>query len=482
MPARAPDPEGPVGRRRAGVLLHPTSLPSGDLGPDAHRWVDWLAEAGFGVWQMLPLGPPGSDRSPYQADSAHAGSPALVAPRPLVEAGWLAADDVAEGWLGRAAERVLAAADGEARASLEAFRQASAHWLDDYARYRVIKEQQGGQPWWAWPESLRRRDPQALAQLDDEAAHALDRVRVVQWFFARQWRALRDHAADRGIKLFGDMPIFVAHDSAEVWQRPDLFTVDADGHPVAVAGVPPDYFSTTGQRWGNPLYRWERMAEEGYAWWVERLQTELERFDWLRIDHFRGFAACWSIPAAAADATAGRWVEAPGQELFAVLEQRLGALPLVAEDLGLITPDVVALRQAVGLPGMRILQFAFDGGADNPYLPFNHTRASVVYTGTHDNDTTLGWWQGLDDARQARILELLGQPSEPMPWPLVRAALGSVARLTVLPLQDLLGLDGSHRMNTPATTAGNWNWRVTADQLASLPAARWRELLALYGR
>jgi 4-alpha-glucanotransferase len=267
-----------------------------------------------------------------------------------------------------------------------------------------------------------------------------------------------------------------------VWHAPELFTVGEDGLPYAVAGVPPDYFSATGQRWGNPLYCWEQHAADGFAWWVERLRHELRRFDLLRIDHFRGFAACWSIPADCPTAVQGRWVEVPGTALFAHLRDLLGALPLVAEDLGIITPDVVALREAFGLPGMRVLQFAFEGGADNPYLPFNHTVDSVVYTGTHDNDTTLGWWQGLDTVQRARVTEFLGRPGEALPWPLVRAALGSVARLAILPLQDLLERDGRHRMNTPATSAGNWQWRFAWEEFPEGLAARVHSLVALYGR
>jgi 4-alpha-glucanotransferase len=480
--ARTTDPDGPTGRRRAGVLLHPTSLPSGTLGSDAHRFVDWLAESGFRVWQMLPIGPPGPDRSPYQADSAHAGNPGLISREPLIESGWLHAEDDAAGWLERAVAGCLASGNAEDRIEFEAFKASKAHWLEDYARYRVIKSQQEGRPWWSWPEPLRRRDVDAMERLINESADGLEQVRVTQWFFERQWQALRVHARERGVKLFGDMPIFVAHDSAEVWQRPDLFTVDADGHPTEVAGVPPDYFSEAGQRWGNPLYRWDRMQEDGFGWWIERLHSELARFDWLRIDHFRGFAACWSIPADAATAVDGRWVETPGRALFAKLEEALGSLPLVAEDLGLITPDVVALREALGLPGMRILQFAFDGGSENPYLPFNHARGSVVYTGTHDNDTTLGWWQSLEASQKALVLEVLGHPSEAMPMPLIRTALQSVAALAMIPLQDLLGLDGAHRMNVPATTEGNWSWRALREQLDGLSSAFWSERLKVSGR
>ncbi len=472
-------------RRRAGVLLHPTSLPSGTLGDDAFRFVDLIAEAGFSVWQMLPLGPTHEDRSPYHCLSAHAGNPQLIAPQRLVAWGWLTPEAAAEP-LARALARARAtfqqqAAEAE-RSAFQRFCAAEAHWLEHYALYRALRVAQAGRPWWEWPAALRDREPEALALARAQLADALEQTRFEQFVFSRQWEELRAHARGRGVLLFGDMPIFVAHDSAEVWAHRQCFKLDASGHPSVVAGVPPDYFSATGQRWGNPLYDWDALQREDFAWWVERMHTEFNRFDLIRIDHFRGFEACWEIPAQDAVAINGRWVKSPGEALFAALARQLGRLPLVAEDLGLITEEVHALRERLGLPGMSILQFAFDGGADNPYLPHNHRPNSVVYTGTHDNDTTLSWFQGLAAPAQLRVVEYLGYAHEPMPWPLNRAALASVARLTVLPMQDLLALGRGHRMNTPGTASGNWGWRFEWEQIAPDLVPRLRRMNELYGR
>jgi 4-alpha-glucanotransferase len=480
-------PASPVlDRRRAGVLLHPTSLPGGDLGADAARFIEFLADAGFSVWQALPLGPTHSDGSPYHCLSAHAGNPRLISAARLVEDGWLeaaaAADPDTRARLGRAHQGFVTRATPAQRAAFDACRHAEAHWLDDYALFEVLRKQQASRPWWQWPGALRDREPAALAAARAQLGADIERVCFEQFAFARQWRALRELAAAHDLRLFGDMPIFVAHDSAEVWAHREYFKLDAEGQPTVVAGVPPDYFSATGQRWGNPLYDWTRMAADGFAWWAARLKTELGRFDLVRIDHFRGFAACWEIPAADPTAVNGRWVEAPGERLFDALLAALGRLPLVAEDLGVITPDVVALRTRLGLPGMKVLQFAFDGGADNPYLPHAHSADAVVYTGTHDNDTTLSWFEQLPAAQQERVLEYLGQPREPMPRPLTRAALASVAPLAILPLQDVLELGAGHRMNTPGTCDGNWRWRFDWQQVEPELVARWRELVRLYGR
>jgi 4-alpha-glucanotransferase len=303
-----------------------------------------------------------------------------------------------------------------------------------------------------------------------------------QFVFERQWQTLRAHAHERDLLLFGDMPIFVAHDSVDVWAQRDYFMLDADGQPTVVAGVPPDYFSAQGQRWGNPLYRWKRMQTDGFRWWIARMTTEFRRFDLLRVDHFRGFEACWEIPAADETAVNGRWVKAVGEALFEVLRSHFGTLPLVAEDLGLITPEVLALRDKYELPGMEILQFAFDSGADNPYLPHNHRKMGVVYTGTHDNDTTLGWFENLPAERQLRVVEYLGYPHEPMPWPLVRAALASASQLAIMPMQDILGLGRGQRMNTPGTAEGNWSWRFGWEQLLPDLPERLRRMARMYGR
>jgi 4-alpha-glucanotransferase len=477
-------------RRRAGVLLHLSSLPgegaTGELGPEAFRFVDYLTEAGFSVWQLLPLGPTHADGSPYHCLSAHAGNPRFISPTPLVQQGWL--DAGAERMTDRRALFDLArqgftARGGEdERRALADFTAAEAHWLDDYALFEVLRKDQASRPWWQWPAPLRDRDAKAISAARERHADDIERVRFEQFLFVRQWRALREYANARGIRLFGDMPIFLAHDSAEVWAHRECFKLDGAGQPVVVAGVPPDYFSVSGQRWGNPLYDWSCIESDGFSWWIERLRHELTRFDLVRIDHFRGFAACWEIPASEPTAINGRWVEVPGERLFDALLSRIGRLPLVAEDLGLITPEVTRLRERYGLPGMKVLQFAFDGGADNPYLPHAHTPDSVVYTGTHDNDTTLSWFQGLTGEQQLRVVEYLGYPYEPMPRPLLRAAFASVARMAVVPMQDVLGLGRGHRMNTPGTSDGNWRWRFEWNQLPPDTTGWLKRALEAYGR
>ena len=485
----APPRRDLLAARHAGVLLHPTSLPGhpggGDLGHEAYRFVEFLAAAGFGVWQTLPLGPTHADGSPYACLSVHAGDPALVSLDWLADHGLL---DDGERGLPKAA--ALAAAGARFRAGAAAglapafadFRAREAAWLDDFALFLALHRHHGGRPWFRWPAPLRRREPAALAAFAAEHADAVEQVRFEQFVFFTQWGELRAYARDHGIGLFGDLPLFVAHDSAEVWAHPEYFRLDARGQPTVVAGVPPDYFSATGQRWGNPLYDWERMAADGFHWWHGRLATQLELFDLVRLDHFRGLEACWEIDAAEKTAVNGRWVKTPGRELLRSLAAAFDPLPLVAEDLGIITPEVEALRDEFALPGMRVLQFAFDGDAANPYLPHNHVHRSVVYTGTHDNDTTLGWYAALGDARRERVLDYLGRPGEDMPWPLIRAALASVAVLAVVPMQDLLELGSEARMNTPGTTRGNWRWRFTWDQVAPELAPRLARLNALYGR
>ena len=420
--------------RRAGILLHPTSLPSGTLA-DAERWLDWLHEAGVGVWQMLPLGQPLIGLSPYQCVSAFAANAALFG----LEAVGQAEPDAAEfaAWCAR-----------------------QAHWLDDFARFVVIKSMRRGASWSDWPEPLRDRTPDALAALDRDQAVALRKVRLAQYRAALRWRAIRAAAATRGIVLFGDMPIFVAHDSADVWARRELFLLDAAGHPTVVTGVPPDYFSETGQRWGNPHYDWSAMQADGFAWWRQRLAAHFEWFDLVRIDHFRGLAAAWAIPAGEPTAIRGEWVPAPGEALLQAIVDALGRLPLVAEDLGIITPDVIALRHAFGLPGMAVLQFAFDDHGDNPHKPQNVTPDTVYYTGTHDNDTTAGWWAAQPDAMRRKAMDQLGvnDPGS-MLTAMIETVLASPAALAVLPMQDVLGLGSTARMNTPGTETGNWTWR-----------------------
>ncbi|HID50383.1 MAG TPA: 4-alpha-glucanotransferase [Chromatiales bacterium] len=493
-----PPADPPVPRqRRSGLLLHPTSLPgdlaAGDLGHHAYRFIEFLAASGMGIWQMLPLGPTHADGSPYQCLSVHAGNPALISIDWLVDRQWLRAPDCPADVTARESFRLeclrLARAGFEAGARPEDrqawtdFQHAQAHWLDDYALYLALRREQGGQPWWQWPAGQRDREPAALKAARMRLAEEISQARFEQFVFFRQWHELRDYAHRHGVHLFGDMPIFVAHDSAEVWSRRQYFALDAEGRPETVAGVPPDYFSATGQYWGNPQYRWEQLQADGFAWWVDRLRTQLDLFDLIRVDHFRGFEAFWEIPASAGTAVEGRWVRAPGRALLQALHKAFHRLPLVAEDLGTITPEVEQLRREFGLPGMKILQFAFDGNPGNPYLPHNHEPDSVVYTGTHDNDTTLAWYESLADAERQRLDEYLGYDAGPvMPWPLVRCALASVAEMAVLPMQDVLGLGAGHRMNLPGTTGNNWHWRFQWAQVPPDLAGRLRQLNHIYGR
>ena len=420
---------------RAGLLLHPTSLPSGTLA-DAARWLDFMQAAGFGVWQMLPLGIPLTGLSPYQCASAFAVNPALF---PAVRV------DMRRfvGWHKR-----------------------QRHWLDDYARFIILKAEHGGAPWTDWPVPLRDRDVQALAAFDAAHADALKAVMVEQYRAAVYWQGIRAAAAERGIQLFGDMPIFVAHDSADVWAQRSLFLLDADGHPTVVAGVPPDYFSATGQRWGNPHYNWDAMRTDGFAWWRTRLEAHFEWFDLVRIDHFRGLVAAWEIPAQEPTAIHGEWVAAPGAELLQAIADEMGELPLVAEDLGIITPDVTELRHQFGLPGMAVLQFAFDHHADNPHKPENVHPDTVYYTGTHDNDTTLGWWSSQPDEVRHQVMQQMGvDDPAALPTAMIDTVLHSRAALAMLPLQDVLNLGSAARMNTPGTNSGNWTWRFEWDAL-----------------
>ena len=445
-------------RRRSGILLHPTSLPRGHFG-DARRFIDFLADTGTSVWQMLPLGPTHADASPYHCLSVHALNPELLAE----PAATISKFTVSE------------------HHAFEAFCEDEAHWLEDYTLFTALRRHHQNKPWWQWPIELRDRQPAALKTAANMLAAEIQRVRIEQFRLAVLFNELRHYAHSRGVRLFGDLPIFVAHDSADVWAHRSLFKLDESGQPRVVAGVPPDYFSATGQRWGNPHYDWTQLAADGFRWWLDRLATELKRFDLLRIDHFRGFEACWEVPAGEPTAMNGRWVPVPGDELFTAIRARFGQLPLVAEDLGTITPEVTALRQRHGLPGMLVLQFAFEGGPDNPYLPQNHVTDAVVYTGTHDNDTTLSWFEKLDTDAQEHVLTTLDS-TEPMPRALVQVALQSVAQLAIIPLQDVLELGAGHRMNTPGTAAGNWRWRFGWEQLTSDTRERWKTSVKRTGR
>lgn len=484
-------------RRRAGILLHPTSLPgtpgNGDLGEHAYRFVDFLADSGLTIWQMLPVNPPHGDLSPYQCQSSHAANPQLISLDRLVGQGWLTEDTSPPMELREAipyrharlkdayAGFVQKASHAERDAYAE-FIATHAHWLEDYALFRALKEEYQDHPWWEWPAAYRDRDPKALAEVQMKLVARIEQTRFEQFVFSNQWQDLRHYAQVVGVSLFGDIPIFVAEDSADVWASREYFLLDKKGRPTVVAGVPPDYFSQTGQRWGNPHYDWEKMQRTGFQWWIERIKTTQELFDVVRIDHFRGFEACWQIPSSCPTAVEGKWVRVPGEALFETLQKHT-TLPLVAEDLGIITDEVNRLRNRFGFPGMKILQFAFDSNAENPYLPHNHTQNSVVYTGTHDNNTTLGWFQELPMSVQQYVCEYLHAPPYDMPWPLIEAAFASCAILAVVPMQDILSADSRQRMNTPGTTNDrNWRWRFKWEHLPAGVNDKLRHLAKFYGR
>ena len=484
--------------RNAGILLHPTSLPGpcgiGDLGPSAHHFVDFMAAAGIKLWQVLPIGPTGYGDSPYQCFSAFAGNPMLVHV-PGCE-GDFDAHQVEWGAVIQK-KRVALKQATERFQPDDAYRQflsENAGWLEDFALFMALKEAHGGVQWTQWDAGARRRDPVALHHWRDELATEIEHHRRVQHLFFQQWHSLKQHCASAGVQIMGDLPIYVAHDSADVWAEPGYFQLDELGHTKVQAGVPPDYFSATGQLWGNPIYNWDAMRADGFAWWIKRMRAMYRHFDVVRIDHFRGFEAFWEVPGADTTAINGRWVKAPGDELFTAITKTLGPLPIVAENLGLITPEVEALREKFGYPGMSILQFAFGAdGSANDFQPHTYPRERVVYTGTHDNDTTVGWWNsqpGGDSTRSIEMIEAekafarryLGTDSSEIHWVLIRAALASVANTALIPMQDLLGLGSEARMNLPGRQAGNWGFRFTWDQVTPDITRRLRELVDLYQR
>jgi 4-alpha-glucanotransferase len=483
--------------------MHPTSLSSpfgiGDLGQAAFDFLDYLAAAKQSLWQVLPLGPTGFGDSPYASPSAFAGNPLLIALQPLLDQGLLSAAEVEDlkslptdhvdfGQLLPLKQQALKIAFDHGRdslrASVDAFRTEQAAWLEDFALFSALKDHHGSE-WAEWDSPLRQREPDALAQARGELAEGIDYHVFAQFLFFDQWRALRRRAEGLRIGIMGDIPIFVAHDSADVWANQHLFKLDAAGQPVVVAGVPPDYFSATGQLWGNPLYDWEAIAAEGYAWWIARFRHLLELVDLVRIDHFRGFEAAWEVPAGAATAVNGAWVKGPGQAVFRAIDAALGGgqPPVVAEDLGMITDEVRGLLHATGFPGMKVLQFAFGGDIYNPYLPHNFAdRNCVVYTGTHDNDTTRGWFTRAPDHERANVRRYTGMDGARVSEDLMRLALGSIANTAIVPMQDILDLGSEARMNTPGALHGNWAWRVEAEQLDPRNAACLAEMTATYGR
>ncbi len=491
--------------RASGILLHPTSLPgphgSGDLGAAAIHFVDWLVSAGQNLWQILPLGGIGPGNSPYMSSSAFAGNVLLIDLAGLQQRGWLQADDIVPAqafgqqrldfaavvpWrmerLRRAATTFASDARADDRSAFDVFCLRQADWLDDYALFMALADAHAWQLWSDWEPKFVRRDAQALRQASAQYAEAIAFWKFCQWCFFDQWSRLKAYANGRGVRIVGDAPIFVAYQSADVWSRQELFELGADGRPQVVAGVPPDYFSATGQRWGNPLYRWDAHAAEGYAWWTERLRRTVELVDVVRIDHFRGFVAYWEIPANEPTAVVGRWMPGPGAALFQAVEAALGKLPIIAEDLGVITPEVDALRNEFDLPGMRVLQFAFGGDNANTYLPHNYVANTVVYAGTHDNNTSVGWWQHASAAERAHVCDYLAISGHDIAWDLIRAACASVADTAIHPMQDVLALGAEHRMNLPGKEEGYWEWRFTWEQVRPEHAARLKRLCGLYRR
>jgi len=491
--------------RASGILLHPTSLPGrygiGDLGLAAYEFVDFLVGAGQQLWQILPLGPTGYGDSPYQCFSAFAGNPLLICLEKLLEDGHLKPDELAvapafpEDWVDYGAvirfkipllKRSLVTFEHQATATEKAefaqFIEDHRVWLDDFALFMALKDHHGGAVWNAWPADIATRQPRALEHWRKALAREIRTQQYLQFQFFRQWKTLKRYANERGIRIIGDIPIFVAYDSADAWANPEQFYFDEAGRPIVVAGVPPDYFSETGQLWGNPLYRWDVMAQDGYRWWIRRLQATLELVDIVRLDHFRGFVGYWAVPATEKTAVNGEWREGPGADLFWAVEQALGQLPIIAEDLGFITPEVRALRDQFQFPGMKILQFAFSTDADDPFLPHNYERNCVVYTGTHDNDTTIGWYQTAPPHEQDFVRRYLARDGHDIAWDLMRLAQSSVADLAITPLQDVLRLGSEARMNLPSRAAGNWRWRYRREVLTHELQGQLREMAILYGR
>lgn len=493
--------------RASGILLHPTSLPGdydiGDFGPEAFKFVDFLREAGQTYWQILPLGPTGFGDSPYQCFSAFAGNTLLISPEKLVNDGLLTESPAPSSGLTRQTEtkvdhgsvykskgEILRRAfdvfqkskSGELYNEFTTFADENAWWLDDYTFYRSIKVEQKQKPWYEWPDKLRQRDGEAIIKATEKFSDQIQAEKFYQFVFFRQWFALKQYVNDNGIKIIGDLPIFVALDSADVWCNQDKFKLNDDGTAKVVAGVPPDYFSKAGQLWGNPIYDWKVMSRDDFSWWTARVHFTLQTVDVVRVDHFRGFVATWEVSGENKTAESGEWVDVPGKELFTALKRSIGDLPVIAEDLGFVTTEVEKLRDEFGFPGMRILQFAFGGDARNHDLPHNYISNCVAYTGTHDNDTTLGWWQTLDENTRKHCLKYLDSDGMEINWDLIRAAWASVADIAIVPMQDILGIGSEGRMNLPATTANNWQWRMTKDAICSEHIKRLRELTEIYGR
>ncbi|MBV8207706.1 MAG: 4-alpha-glucanotransferase [Acidobacteria bacterium] len=494
-----------LGERSSGILLHPSSLPSrggiGDFGGEAFRFIEFLAAGRQRLWQVLPLSPVGLFNSPYSSTSAFAGNPLLVSLERLAEEGWIDPARLASlpdhdrdidyeevrvqklPLLREAAENFLAHAGAEQRRGFEEFCSRNAAWLEGFVLFDVLKRRHENRSWRTWPRELSHREPEALARASREYARELERERAIQFAFFNQWNALRAECRRHGIRMMGDVAIFVNFDSADVWEHPELFRLDAERNPEVVSGVPPDAFSDTGQYWGNPLYRWDVLRSQGYDWWLRRMKWAIECCDLVRLDHFRGFESYWEIPASETTAVNGRWVKGPGDELFQRLREALGGMPFVAEDLGMITPEVHQLRERLGIPGMRVLQFGFGDPGAHIYLPQRYERNTVVYTGTHDNDTTLGWWQNSAAEHERRAAAAyFGDSGDGIHWAFIRAAIHSVADLAVFQLQDLLGLGSECRMNMPSRSDGNWAWRFRRNALRQELAQKLAQLVEVSDR
>ncbi|MGK7932543.1 MAG: 4-alpha-glucanotransferase [Microcystaceae cyanobacterium] len=495
-------------KRRSGILLHPTSLPSrfgiGDLGHEAYEFVNFLADSYQTIWQILPIGPTGYGNSPYLCYSAIAGNPFLISPDKLQESGLLSSEDLENipefppFWvdfpnviptkmklLEKAFDNFQKTSDKKLIKAFDSFCSSHSYWLDDYALYMSLKEANEGKAWYQWDEELAQRDPKILQYCTKKLGDSVVFQKFLQFIFFRQWTALKTYANEKGVLIFGDIPIYVAHDSVDVWANPEIFCLDKEtGEAELMAGVPPDYFSETGQLWGNPVYNWEKLEKTNFSWWIQRVEGVLELMDITRIDHFRGFESFWAVPQGEETAMNGEWVEASGAAFFTLLQKKLGILPIVAEDLGVITPEVEALRDKFAFPGMKILQFAFDSDRANPFLPYNFVqRNCVVYTGTHDNDTTVGWMNQRSQEEKDRVTDYFGCTCpEGIQWNLIRLALGSVANMAIFPLQDILGYGSDCRMNTPGVAEGNWGWRYSQETLTYELQERLQTLTQMYGR
>lgn len=491
--------------RSSGILLHPTSLPgpfgSGDLGASAYHFIDWLSKAGQTLWQMLPLGPVGLANSPYMSLSAFACNPLLIDLYEFVNNGWIAKDELDDArykspnrinyeevipfrvrLLEKASQEFFKKRNSDSNNLYDVYCKNEKLWLDDYALFQALNHKFDGDEWTFWEHKIAKRNPDAIKQVSEDLREHIEFHKFTQWCFDRQWKKLKLYALAHGVKLIGDIPVFVSQHSADVWSHPEIFDLNDNGMPRVVAGVPPDYFSETGQRWGNPLYRWDIMKHDNYQWWIDRFRKAFAMYDILRIDHFRGFESYWEILSQEQTAKMGQWIKGPGADFFKVVKEKLGTLPIIAEDLGIITPEVNALREKLKFPGMKVLQFAFADGPENAFLPHNYEKNYVAYTGTHDNDTTCGWYVKATEHERDFVRRYCKTDGHEINWDLIKLALQSSADIAVIPFQDVIGLGSEGRMNFPGTIERNWEWRFTWDQVGPEPANRLYELTALYER